>query len=278
MQVIKGKNKNGYLSNDTIKFIFTDRLSVFDNVVGLVPRRGYILAECTRIIFNFLSKNNIETAMICSYDNWLVMEKCHPFYFEFILRNLLTGSALERAKQGSLQLPFNMECKEYTQFSKPFIEVSTKREAKDRYDLTDDDIKSIILESLPYMKEKEAMKVFKEAINLTSKISELLTMLFDKADLVLVDGKIELGLNNKNKLTLIDSFGPDEFRTFDKDWLFGDKSTPPVFYDKQFIRDKLKNARKSDYDRIIQENGEKLISLYENVTQRLEQAVKDLMS
>ncbi|MFX0066066.1 MAG: phosphoribosylaminoimidazolesuccinocarboxamide synthase, partial [Candidatus Hermodarchaeota archaeon] len=140
MQLIHGKNKDGFSTNGTIKFIFSDRLSVFDQVVGSVEGRGRILAECSRIVFNFLAHHNVTTAMISGQDDYIIMEKCKPLYFEFIIRNLLTGSALKRARKGSLILPEGMDCKEFAIFPHPFVEVSTKKEVKDRYDLSDEDI------------------------------------------------------------------------------------------------------------------------------------------
>jgi len=77
MNLIHGKNKDGYPINGTIKFVFSDRLSVFDEVIGVVEGRGRILAECSRIVFNFLAHNDITTAMISGQEDHIIMEKCH---------------------------------------------------------------------------------------------------------------------------------------------------------------------------------------------------------
>jgi len=272
MQLIHGKNKDGYSTNGTIKFIFSDRLSVFDQVVGTVEGRGRILAECSRIVFNFLAHNDVATAMISGQEDYIIMEKCRPLYFEFIIRNLLTGSALKRAQKGSLKLPDGMDCKEFASFPQPFIEVSTKKEVKDRYDLSDEDILRILIVSLPERDPEESMVIYEKALTITGRISQLLTTLFDKANLVFVDGKIELGINRENRLCLIDSFGPDEFRAFDKAWLNSDRKANPHFYDKQFIRHKLENTKKTDYERILHETNDSLFSRYNNVTERLKKA------
>lgn len=272
MKLIHGKNKDGYSINGNIKFVFSDRLSVFDQVIGLVEGRGRILAECTRTVFNFLAHNDVTTAIISGQEDYIIMEKCRPLYFEFILRNLLTGSAFKRAQKGSLKLPEGMDCKEFVRFPQPFIEVSTKKEMKDRYDLTDEDITRILSDSLPEYNPEESIVIYKKALAIAKRISQLLATLFDKADLLFVDGKIELGINRENKLCLIDSFGPDEFRAFDKEWLNSDRRAKPHFYDKQFIRHKLENANKTDYERILHEKKESLLSRYINVTERLKKA------
>lgn len=274
MEVIQGKNKDGYISNGEIKFVFSNRLSVFDEVVGEIDGRGKILAECTRILFEYLSRNNIKTAMLSGKDNCIVMEKCTPLYFEFIFRNLLTGSALKRALNGSLKLPDGMKIEEYSAFPEPFVEVSTKREKKDRYNLTSDEIIHIAKMSVPEWSSEDAESLYFKALEKAKEFSHLMTDLFNKAKLLLVDGKIEFGLSKEMELCVIDSFGPDEFRTFDKSWLKSDKSTPPSFYDKEFIRKKLKKVNKEEYDRVLHENGEKLVNLYTEVTERLIKACK----
>lgn len=212
--------------------------------------------------------------MLGGVNNNVLMLKCNPLYFEFIFRNLLTGSALERAMNGTLKLPEGMECKEYSRFPQPFVEVSTKKEVKDRYNLNLDDIQKIMNYSLPEMNLDTRMLLYKKALKKIEMISHLLTELFAKAGFILVDGKVELGLNGNNELCVIDSFGPDEFRTFDKSWLKSEKKSPPNFYDKEFIRSRLKNAKKSDYKKILHENGYLLINRYKEVTSRLTQACK----
>ncbi|MFX0123414.1 MAG: phosphoribosylaminoimidazolesuccinocarboxamide synthase [Candidatus Hodarchaeota archaeon] len=276
MKLIQGKNKDGYPTNGTIKFVFSDRLSVFDEVIGVVEGRGRILAECSRIVFNFLAHNNVITAMISGQEDYITMERCQPLNFEFIIRNLLIGSALKRAQKGSLKLPVGMDCEEFAYFPQPFIEVSTKKEMKDRYDLSNEDINNILAESLPEYDPDEAIVIYEKALEITERISQLLTILFDKADLILVDGKIELGINRENKLSLIDSFGPDEFRTFDKAWLNSNRQEKPDFYDKQFIRHKLKNAKKTEYERILHEEKSSLLSRYIIVTELLKKASDSL--
>ncbi|MFX0016836.1 MAG: phosphoribosylaminoimidazolesuccinocarboxamide synthase [Candidatus Hermodarchaeota archaeon] len=274
MKIIQGKNKDGYSSDGKIKFVFSDRLSVFDEVIGKIEGRGKILAECTRVIFNYLSKNNIKTAMLEGGDDYIIMYKCNPLDFEFIFRNLLTGSALQRALNGTLKLPRDMECKEYSRFPQVFVEVSTKKEVKDRYNLDRDDIWKIMKESFSEMNLDNGMLLYKNVLEEVKVISHLLTELFDKAGLILVDGKIEMGLSGKDELCVIDSFGPDEFRTFDRIWLKGDKKAPPDYYDKEFIREKLRNANKNEYKQILQENASLIINRYKEVTTRLKQATK----
>lgn len=212
--------------------------------------------------------------MLSGDDNYILMKKCNPLYFEFIFRNLLTGSALQRALNGTLKLPEGMVCEEYSRFPQPFIEISTKREVKDRYNLNMDDIQKIMRDSLPELNLKSAMMLYNEALKKVKIISRLMTSLFDKAELILVDGKIELGVTEEKELCVIDSFGPDEFRTFDKSWLKSNRSTPPSFYDKEFIRTKLKNIKRNNYGKILNENGEDLITRYKEVVTRLYMASK----
>lgn len=212
--------------------------------------------------------------MLSGNDNYIIMENCTPLYFEFIFRNLLTGSALKRALNNSLKLPEGMKKEEYSEFPEPFVEVSTKKEKKDRYNLTANEIIQIAKMSVPDWSSEKAESLYYEALEKSRSISNLMTELFAKAGLLLVDGKIEFGLSKEMELCVIDSFGPDEFRTFDKDWLKSNKSKPPSFYDKEFIRKKLEKVNKEEYDRVLHENSENLVNLYTEVTERLIKACK----
>ena len=276
MKIISGKNKDGFEENNHIKFVFSNRLSVFDEVVGEIEGRGEILAECTRVVFEYLSYNNIKTAMIEGKGNYILMEKCETLPFEFIMRNILAGSALVRAKNNILTLPEGMECKEFTQFPEPFVETSTKREAKDRYDLSRDEIIQIMKDAFPSMKESKAFTSYEDALKTTKKISKVLTTLFNKAGFTLADAKIELGYNKEGKLCLIDSFGPDEFRAVKRDEFLNNINMKPDFYDKEFIRNKLRGATKEEYPTIIQEHGRTLVERYIFVTDRLREASEKL--
>lgn len=273
MEHIKGKNKDGFFRNGTIEFRFSDRLSVFDRVIGEIPGRGSILAKCTRVIFKYLSRNNVVTALLDEgLENSIIQQKCTPLDFEFIMRNLLTGSALDRAKHGKIKLPRGMECEEYAQFPETYAEVSTKREGKDRYGLGEKEINRIMLKSFPDLDMEKAYDIFTQALQTTKKIAFLLTSLFKKAHLFFVDGKIEFGINNLGHLCLIDSFGPDEFRVVELAWAQGPRNTSPEFLGKEFIRRELKQVDPSDYDQILRTHGSTLISRYREVTERLKQA------
>jgi phosphoribosylaminoimidazole-succinocarboxamide synthase len=131
-----------------------------------------------------------------------------------------------------------------------------------------------MFESFPELSMNDAMLLYNEALKKCRIISRLITELFDKADLILVDGKIELGVNEEKELCVIDSFGPDEFRTFDKKWLKSGRKSPPIFYDKEFIRTKLKDMNKNEYGKILHENGNRLIIRYKEITTRLYHASK----
>lgn len=276
MEFFQGKNKDGFVLNGQIKFVFSDRLSVFDKVVGTIAGRGNILAKCTRIVFNYLKQNNIQTAIMDGEDNYILMKKCKPLPFEFVMRNILTGSALKRAQKGILELPEGMKCIEYSHFPEPFIEVSTKWEAKDRYDLSFEELKEIMLAAFPNMSEEVALENYFKALIQTRKISKLLTTLFTKAELLLIDGKIELGFDESDSLCLIDSFGPDEFRTIKKDSIGNLGKNELDFYDKEFIRRKLRDASKESYELILKKNGRTHVQRYEFITQKLREASERL--
>lgn len=274
MEDIKGKNKDGFFRDGKIVFRFSDRLSVFDRVIGEIPGRGRILAECTRIIFTYLSRNNITTALVEdeTNENTLVQEKCRPLDFEFIMRNLLSGSALKRVKTGEILLPAGMVVKNYSRFPETYVEVSTKRETKDRYGLTSAEIKEIMINGFPELNQEEAFGLYTQALNITKRLSSLLSPLFKRANLYMIDGKVEFGVDAVGRLCLIDSFGPDEFRAVELTWAQGPRNTTPKFFDKEFLRQKLQQVDESKYEKILRKYGPTLISLFREVTERLKEA------
>ncbi len=52
--------------------------------------------------------------------------------------------------------------------------------------------------------------------SITSKINEILTDIFDKEGIILVDFKIEFGKNNAGEILLADEISPDTSRLWDK--------------------------------------------------------------
>ncbi|MFW9854338.1 MAG: phosphoribosylaminoimidazolesuccinocarboxamide synthase [Candidatus Thorarchaeota archaeon] len=273
MEFIKGKNKDGFIRENTIEFAFSDRLSAFDRIVGETLGRGQVLAECTRVIFKYLSRNNVATALLDEgQKNVIIQRKCKPLDFEFILRNLLTGSALKRAKMGVLKLPAGMDTSEYALFPETFVEVSTKRETKDRYGLSEEEIQTIMVNSFSNLSGEEGLYLFKQALERAKEIAQLLTNLFRKSELFLIDGKVEFGVSDSGQLCLIDSFGPDEFRVAELTWANGPRDTDPDFLDKEFIRKYLEGKTESEYAEILLKYGPTLVSRYSTVTNRLKEA------
>ncbi|MFW9777998.1 MAG: phosphoribosylaminoimidazolesuccinocarboxamide synthase [Candidatus Heimdallarchaeota archaeon] len=273
MERINGKNKDGIIRDHTIEFVFSNRLSAFDRIVGETPGRGQVLADCTRIIYKFLSRNNVATALLDEgQGNTIIQRRCQPLDFEFIMRNLLTGSALKRAKLGELQLPIGMNPSEYALFPETFVEVSTKREAKDRYGLSEEEIKGIMVNSFSGLSAEKGFDLFKQALKKARKVADLLTNLFRKSDLFLIDGKVEFGVSDSGQLCLIDSFGPDEFRVAELTWANGPRDTDPDFLDKEFIRKYLEGIHESEYAEILLKYGPTLVSRYRTVTNRLKEA------
>ncbi|MEM2822251.1 MAG: phosphoribosylaminoimidazolesuccinocarboxamide synthase [Candidatus Pacearchaeota archaeon] len=196
----KGKVKDVYDLNDKLKFKFSNRISVFDQIIpSEIKVKGEVLCRIAKFWFEKVEERKICKTHyipddICK-NNEMIVKKTKVIPLEFILRHYNAGSYYKRngGKYGE-KLP------------EPVFEITTKFEKYDRL-LTED-------EALKISKlKKHDLEYIKETI---LKIDDLIHEEIDKRGLIHVDGKKEFGLLN-GEILLIDTFGtPDEDRFWDK--------------------------------------------------------------
>lgn len=273
----KGKNKDIYRIDDsTLCFVFSDRLSAFDVVQGEIKGRGELLARCTENFFRLFEKEGIKTAFIKRKNNKVWMKECEQLPFEFIIRNVLTGTAYKRLIQGTFALPEGMLGAEFEEFSKPFYELSTKFEVIDRYNLTDDEIFRIMKRELP----KVNPELLEQARRTTEKISVLLKNVFAASGFVFVDAKFEYGIFD-DELLVIDSFGPDEFRATTLKSIARARlgMGSPEFFDKEFMRTKIKQGEELGLNSlaVISLYGKELNERYEKLVMKTQETIDKIL-
>lgn len=101
--------------------------------------------------------------------------------------------------------------------------------------------------ALELLTEEELAEIKKQ----TFLINDLLSALFDKMNLILVDYKIEFGRDKDGNILLADEISPDSMRLWDKDTL-----------------------KKLDKDRFRQDLGD-VMGAYREVLRRLEKALAE---
>ncbi len=87
----RGKVRDMYAVGDKMVLITTDRLSAFDNALGLVPCKGQVLNELSLYWFD-KTRDIIPNAVIESPDpNVTVARLCTPLRVEVVVRGYITG-------------------------------------------------------------------------------------------------------------------------------------------------------------------------------------------
>lgn len=161
------------------------------------------------------------------YSHFLSEEGNFLIPLEIIFRNSLpqNSSFVQRVKEGKIMLSdYGLtQIPPAEQILKtPILDFSTKLEATDRY-----------------LKEKEAYEIsglnlneFKELKEKALNVNKIITEKVKKLNLIHIDGKVEMALDPKRNIILVDVFGtPDESRFF-MDSFHLSKEVARIFYRK----------------------------------------------
>jgi phosphoribosylaminoimidazole-succinocarboxamide synthase len=244
----KGKVRDIYEIDDKhLLIITTDRLSAFDVVMSEpIPFKGFVLTQMADFWFNKLSSvvaNHLsgiapesvvaENEVIQVKNRGIVARKLKALPIEAIVRGYLSGSGWKdyQKTQSVCGIKLPQGLKESAKLSKPIFTPSSK-EAVGSHD-----------ENISY-EECEA-RVGKD---IASQIQEISIKLYQEASnfaltkgIIIADTKFEFGLDDQNRLVLIDEIlTPDSSRFWPLDQYREGASQPS--FDKQFIRDWLENS------------------------------------
>jgi phosphoribosylaminoimidazole-succinocarboxamide synthase len=241
----KGKVKDVYaLNDDELLFKFSDRISVFDQIIpSEIPRKGESLARASAFWFRLLEKEGIKThfielvkpdemrvrraRVIHDYSKMTSETTNFQVPLEVIIRHYCAGSfyrALEKGKAKPEDYGLDHMPEYGEKLPEPFFEVTTKFEEVDRK-LSFEEAKKI---SSLSDDEMENMK------NICLKVDEIIEKQVGARGLIHVDGKKEFAMDENRNLMLIDTFGtPDEDRWWDADKYADGKI---VEISKEFVR------------------------------------------
>lgn len=226
----EGKVKNIFeLESGNLLLIFSDRVSAFDiKFDQRIPNKGKVLSKFAYFWFNNLNVPNHFIAV--RQDNAIEVMKLSMIPYEFIVRGYYYGSMLERYTLDSdFKSLFgeNMALTKGAKLPNPIFEITTKSEEHDVPVERDKVLDSGIIDS----------GTLKEIENRSLAIYNTMFYIAKQSGFIIADVKLEFGFDERSKLTLADSIGPDESRIWlEKDYQPGQTQGS---YDKQLLRDWL---------------------------------------
>lgn len=205
--IYSGKAKDIYATTDDqqIMAVYKDQATAFnggkkEEVVG----KGRLNNLISSLIFEKMEAAGIVTHFIKRLsDTEQLNKKVDIIPLEVVLRNITAGSFSKR---------FGVE--EGIELATPIVEFYYKNDDLDDPFINDEHVAFLDLasaEDLAYIKEE------------TRKINDFLKDLFAQIGLILVDFKLEFGIDSTGQILLADEFSPDNCRLWDADGNHMDK-------------------------------------------------------
>lgn len=250
-KIISGKVREVYdLEDGRMVIVTTDRISAFDVILPtMITDKGKVLNALSNFWFN-LTKDIVKNHMISSdlkdmpaefqkpefEGRTILVKKLQMVPYEVIVRGYMFGSMYEAYKKGEpfLGHKFDKEYQQAEKLDEPIVTPSTK--AAEGHDIN---------VTLDYMKEDLDKKY--PGKDLGTKIEKAALAIFKKCaehaaknGIIIADTKFEFGLDENGDLVLGDEvLTPDSSRFWNAaEYKVG---TSPASYDKQYIRDWLKD-------------------------------------
>ncbi|OCF93846.1 phosphoribosylaminoimidazolesuccinocarboxamide synthase [Gilliamella sp. wkB7] len=201
-ELYRGKAKTVYATDNPELLIleFRNDTSAFDGLrIEQLDRKGMVNNKFNYFIMTKLCDAGIPTQVEALLsDNEVLVKKLDMVPVECVVRNRAAGSLVKRlgVEEGKVLNP-------------PTFELFLKNDA-----LHDPMVNESHCKAFGWATD-EQLATMKE---LSFKINTILTDIFDKAGLILVDYKLEFGLF-KGEITLGDEFSPDGCRLWEKETL-----------------------------------------------------------
>lgn len=199
----EGKAKQIYATDDPDKVIvyYKDDATAFNaQKKGSVESKGEMNNKITTLIFKYLQEKGVPTHYIDTLNNReQLVKKVNIIPLEMVVRNYVAGSMAKR-----LGLEEGGKCPETV------YDICYKKD--ELGDPLINDYHAVLLKAATH---EELAQMYK----ITNKINEELKELFAKANLILIDFKIEFGKDKDGAILLADEISPDTCRLWDKDTL-----------------------------------------------------------
>ena len=234
----QGKVRDIYILGEKRIFITTDRQSAFDKVLGFIPFKGQVLTSLSAFWFD-KTRDIIQNHLISFPDpNVLLVKECKLIPIEMVVRGYITGvtdtsiwGSYEKGERVIYGIKFPEGLRKNQKLPDYVITPTTKA----GFGLHDERLTEKEIRQMRIVSPKLWSQMKKVALELFERGQKIC----DKAGIILVDTKYEFGLDDKDKLILIDEIHtPDSSRYWVKK-TYKDrfkKGLEPESYDKETLR------------------------------------------
>ncbi len=196
----EGKAKRIYACKDidSVLVEFKNDATAFNALKhSQLEGKGRINCQISASLFELLEQEGIPNHYLgLLSEEWMMVQKVEVIPLEIVVRNIATGSLCK-------QTPI-IEGKE---LSPPLLDLYYKDDS-----LSDPLLTESRLEILGIVSHAKRLEIEK----LARWVNDFLKDFLDKIDLVLVDFKLEMGINNSGELLVADEISPDTCRIWDK--------------------------------------------------------------
>ena len=276
-KIISGKVREVYdLEDGRMVIVTTDRISAFDVILPtMITDKGKVLNALSNFWFDYtkdIVKNHMISAELKDMPaefqkpefegRTILVKKLKMIPYEVIVRGYMFGSMYEAYKKGEefLGHKFDKEYKQAEKLDEPIVTPSTKAAEGHDINVTLDYMKKDLGDDLGTKIEQTALAIYKKCYDHAAKNGS-----------IIADTKFEFGLDENGELVLADEvLTPDSSRFWNAaEYKVG---TSPASYDKQFVRDWLKDnnlAGDPDIKSIPAEVVEKTSALYRECQKRI---------
>ena len=191
-----GNEKQVYSTEDPeqVVFHFKDVATAYNNVKkAVLVDKGKVNNEISALLFTYLERNGIHTHFLSKLDERAQLcRKSRIIPLELKVRNYFSGSIVDR-----------LGVKDGVKAAVPIFELSYNRQ-----DLGDPMINDSEAIALGIVNQEELSEIY----GIASKVNKLLGELCSKAQLNLVDFKLEFGWDAEGRLMICDEISPDTAR------------------------------------------------------------------
>ncbi|MCL1851058.1 MAG: phosphoribosylaminoimidazolesuccinocarboxamide synthase [Bacteroidetes bacterium] len=196
-----GKAKQLYATDDPslVVILYKDDVSAYNGIKkSLIQNKGILNNKISEIIYKTLEENGVKTHFVKRLDDRnQLCKKITVFPLEFIVRNVIAGSLARRLDLEEGIRPKNI-----------IFEICLKSDF-----LNDPLINEHHAVALNIISYEELQQIYQ----LSMKINQIATNLFDSAGIDVIDMKLEFGYDEDHNLLLADEISPDTARFWDKE-------------------------------------------------------------